>query len=147
MERSLGQRMVRTAGIFQGLVALPVLLVMGENVFEFLWYYYYPYSKIYYFMSVYAMYFLQSQLIFRRRAFFNSLLAATIIFVVLVQRHPIRSQALRLYLEIAKSTSATAVWLWLLFDSIFGPERSYYSTPPSRATRIVAAALSVIVLL
>jgi hypothetical protein len=51
MAPSLGQRTVRTAGIFQGLVALPVMLVMSESVFEHLFWYYY-YTRVYDFMSV-----------------------------------------------------------------------------------------------
>ena len=43
MAPSLGQRMVQTAGLFQALVAVPVMLVMGESVFEHLfWWYYNP---------------------------------------------------------------------------------------------------------
>lgn len=49
MAPSLGQRMVRAAGIFQGLVAFPVMLVMGESVFEHLFWYYY-YTRVYNFM-------------------------------------------------------------------------------------------------
>lgn len=50
MTTALAQRLVRTAGLFQGLVALPVMLVMGAGVFDQLFYYYYVY--LYRFMLV-----------------------------------------------------------------------------------------------
>lgn len=75
-------------------------------------------------------------------------MAAAIVFILLIQRQPIQSKVIRLYLEITKSSCATAVWLWLLMDSIFGPERGYYYNPPRpREPRIVSAVLSVFVLL
>jgi hypothetical protein len=74
-------------------------------------------------------------------------MSATIIFIIFIQRQPIQSAAIRLYLEIAKASCATAVWLWLLMDSIFGPTRGYYNNPRGRAPRIASAALSVFVLL
>jgi hypothetical protein len=49
MAPSLSQRMVRTAGLFQGLVAVPVMLILGEAVFEHLYWYYY-YIRVYDFM-------------------------------------------------------------------------------------------------
>jgi len=124
--------MVRTAGLFQGLVAVPVMLVMGESVFEHLFWWYY-YTRVYNFIL----------------AFFNALFAAGIVFIIFIQRQPIQSAAIRLYLELAKSACATAVWIWLLLDSIFGPQRGYYYNPPSRprAPKIISAALSVFVLL
>jgi hypothetical protein len=53
MAQSLGQKMVRTAGLFQGIVALPVVIVMGEAVFVHLSYYYYD-VRIYDFMLVHS---------------------------------------------------------------------------------------------
>lgn len=50
--RDLGQNMVRVAGIFQGLIALPLMLTMGNAVFWFLYATYYDWS-LYYFMYVY----------------------------------------------------------------------------------------------
>jgi hypothetical protein len=55
MALTLGQRMVRTAGLFQGLVAIPVMIVMGEAVFEQLFYYYY-YRRVYDFMLVHIIF-------------------------------------------------------------------------------------------
>jgi hypothetical protein len=49
--RSLGQNMVRVAGIFQGLIALPIMLTMGWCVFEYLFDTYYNWS-IYNFVYV-----------------------------------------------------------------------------------------------
>lgn len=49
MDRSLGQQMCRTAGIFQGITALPTMLLMGESAWEEL---YWPYMSIYRFMCV-----------------------------------------------------------------------------------------------
>jgi hypothetical protein len=75
-------------------------------------------------------------------------MAAAIVFIIFIQRQPIQSRTTRLCLEIAKSSCATGVWLWLLMDSIFGPARGYYYNPPHpRGPRIISAALSSVVLL
>lgn len=47
MTRSLGQQMARTAGIFQGLTALPAMTYLGWSCFEQI---FYPYLRIYDFM-------------------------------------------------------------------------------------------------
>lgn len=74
--------------------------------------------------------------------------AAGIIFTVFVQRNANMSKTITLYFEEAKSGLATGVWLWLLLDTIFGPEHHYwyyYNGP--RGPRITRAAISVILLL
>jgi hypothetical protein len=47
MTLSLGQQMARTAGIFQGITALPTMLIMGNCALEEL---FYPRVRVYYFM-------------------------------------------------------------------------------------------------
>lgn len=133
MTFSLSQRIVRTAGLFQGLVALPTMLVMGEEVFEQLFYYYYSF-RVYYFIT----------------ATFNSLMAAGIIFILILQRgsNSTMSKSLTLGFEAAKSALATAVWIWLMMDSIFGPKRRYSYQPDVRRTpRIIRSAISIVCLL
>ena len=50
MTYTLGQRIVRTAGLFQGLVALPIMAIMGWEAFMFI--FWYSNSSIYYFVKV-----------------------------------------------------------------------------------------------
>ncbi|KAH6719707.1 hypothetical protein BKA61DRAFT_470762 [Leptodontidium sp. MPI-SDFR-AT-0119] len=118
--------MARSIGLFQGLVALPALFILGEwaliSLFE-------TNIPIYDFIT----------------STFNSIFAAGILFVLVVQHNITPSPAIILYFEVAKSGLATAVWLWLLLDSIFGPNRSYQRPP--RGPRIARAGISVIVLL
>lgn len=52
MSPSLGQQMARTAGIFQGITALPVMFYMGETALNQL---YYPYIRFYWFMYVHKL--------------------------------------------------------------------------------------------
>ncbi|PQE26480.1 hypothetical protein CJF30_00001226 [Rutstroemia sp. NJR-2017a BBW] len=85
--RSLGQNMVRVAGIFQGLIALPIMLCMGWSVFEYLKY------------------------------LFNALFAAAILFILIVQRwgpQAAITKSANVWFEIVKSGAATAIWIWLV---------------------------------
>lgn len=78
----------------------------------------------------------------------TSLFAASIFFIVLVQRKVDDRVGRRLTLrfEIAKSGFATALWVWLMMDAVFGPEDHYGNWEP-RQSRVVAAGFSVILLL
>ena len=74
-------------------------------------------------------------------------MAAGVLFVILVQRHPKNTKTSTYYLEIAKSSLSTALWLWLFLDSIFGPYDRYYSRPEEyRLRKIIQAALCFFVL-
>jgi hypothetical protein len=80
---------------------------------------------------------------------FQAIFAGGIVFIVLVQRQlPIGSLDPRkaFYFELAKSLFATAAWLWLLLDAIFGPQ-SHRGWQVDRGRRIAATGLSVILLL
>jgi hypothetical protein len=48
-------------------------------------------------------------------------MAAAIIFIVLVQLRTRNTAKLTYGFEFGKSCLATALWLWLVFDSAFGP--------------------------
>jgi hypothetical protein len=150
--------MTRTACIFQGVIALPAMLVMGGTALQSLFTLEMP---IYDFMSVPSItpssstsvsicscvHFNTKILIRRRLATFLGLFASGIIFLVWVQHNVETSRSATLYVEIVKSGLATAGWLWLLLDCIFGPDHYSYYDPPPRGPRIQRAAISVILLL
>ncbi|PVH69837.1 hypothetical protein DL98DRAFT_521971 [Cadophora sp. DSE1049] len=121
--------MARGVGLFQALVALPAMVILGEWALEALFYTNMP---IYDFIT----------------STFNSLFAAAIIFIVFVQLNTTTSPLITLHFEVAKSSLATALWLWLLLDSIFEPGQwnSPYQRPP-KGPRIARAGISVVVLL
>jgi hypothetical protein len=48
-------------------------------------------------------------------------------------------------LEIVKSAGATALWLWLVLDAFFFPQR--YNNADSRMRRITLSLVSVLILL
>jgi hypothetical protein len=78
----------------------------------------------------------------------NAILSGAIVFIVLIQqRLPAHqnSKPLTLRFEVAKSALATALWVWLMCDSAFGPqnEYDYYKRKP----RVVSASVASIVLL
>ncbi|KAK0129568.1 hypothetical protein ONS96_000133 [Cadophora gregata f. sp. sojae] len=129
MPRTVGQQMARGIGLFQALVALPAMVILGEWALEALFYTNMP---IYEFIT----------------STFNALFAAAIIFIVFVQLNTSTSPLITLYFEIAKSSLATALWLWLLLDAIFDPEQwnRPYQRPP-KGPRIARAGISVVVLL
>ncbi|CZS99903.1 uncharacterized protein RAG0_08173 [Rhynchosporium agropyri] len=127
MSRSLGQQMVRSIGLFQALVAIPALFILGEWAL---------YSLFTYNVLIYD--FIAS--------ICNTIFAAGILFIVLVQRKVDTTPLVTLYLELAKSGFATASWLWLLLDTAFGPNR-YSSEEPARGPRIARVIISIIVLL
>ena len=75
----------------------------------------------------------------------NAILAAGIVFIVLVQRKVPVDKNLTLAFEIAKSVLATTLWVWLMLDAAIGPQsiEDYYK----RDTRVGSAAVSSIALL
>ena len=75
----------------------------------------------------------------------TGLMGAAILFIILVERHPRNTKTSTYYLEIAKSGLATALWLWLLLDSIFGP-RYTYNPPRPRSRKIIEAVICFFVL-
>lgn len=150
MSASVGRQMARTTGLFQALVALPPMVVMGGIAMESL---FLPSIPIYDFMlvnliSVFSPSNEGCQLMPSSASTFNALFAAGIIFTVFVQRNVNMNKTITLYFEEAKSGLATGVWLWLLLDTIFGPTNHYwyyYNGP--RGPRIARAAISIILLL
>jgi hypothetical protein len=78
---------------------------------------------------------------------FISLFSSGIVFAVWIQRSVRMSRKVTLYFEIAKSTFATAIWLWLILDAAFGPGLRRYRGDYPRTPLVTRAAISVIVLL
>ncbi|KAK5741060.1 hypothetical protein LTR17_004210 [Elasticomyces elasticus] len=121
----LGQLFLRTVWIFQAIAAGPIFFCLGMlaifNMFN-------TFDTLYEFFT----------------HLITALLAAAIIFIVVVQRTlppDATSKTLTLRFEISKSILATALWLWLLFDAIFGPRNhSGYYMP--RSQRIAVAGIS-----
>ncbi|KAK3936195.1 hypothetical protein QBC46DRAFT_296733 [Diplogelasinospora grovesii] len=76
---------------------------------------------------------------------FTAILEAGIIFVVLVQRRlPEAGPQLTFHLEVVKSSLATALWIWLMADAIWGPVHHWYYI--DRRPGIPASAISSILL-
>lgn len=134
MVYSLDQRMLRTATLFQAFVAVPTMLVMSGYVFVLV--VFVPgHFRIYLFIT----------------AIVNALMAAGILFAVVVQRKAdaLISKRTTFIVEAVKSGLATAIWLWLVLDSMFGPWADYGSQhpPADRGTKIMTSLISVLVLM
>ncbi|KAN0115150.1 hypothetical protein V8E51_004694 [Hyaloscypha variabilis] len=127
MAFTLPEQMVRTVGIFQGLLALPVLLFTAAVALQALAY---AYDYVYEFTA----------------SMFLCLFASGIIFGVWIQRSVRMSRKVTLYFELAKSGFATAIWLWLILDAAFGPGIHRYRGNGPRKPMVLRAAISVIVL-
>ncbi|KAF7943131.1 hypothetical protein EAE96_011073 [Botrytis aclada] len=124
---SLGQNMAHTVGVFQALIAFPVMIHAG--VFTFWCLTLDAHFTIYEFVN----------------ALSNAFFSASILFIIITQRGGNSrdiSKEFMVWLEVAKSGFASAVWLWLLFDSIFGPVHNSYNQPQSRTPRIAQAIIS-----
>jgi hypothetical protein len=83
---------------------------------------------------------------------FQALMSGGILFIIMTQRYAteVLTKKINLYFEIVKSALATAIWLWFMADSIWGPQRHYYYNPPpdrSRGPKIIRSAISVVCLL
>jgi hypothetical protein len=76
---------------------------------------------------------------------FNCLMSAIILFVIIMQRQGAISKRLTLIMEVVKSSCATAVWIWLVLDSAFGPHNGYGDTP--KGPRIIRSIISCVTLL
>ena len=154
MAFTLPQQMVRTVGVFQGLLALPILLFTAVLALEILAYsstnFVYEFWSV--FLSILASYMSRNLLFtssdyFHSASMFISLFAAGIIFAVWIQRTVQTSRKVTLYFEGAKSAFATAIWLWLILDAAFGPGINRYRGQRPRKPMVLRAAISVIVLL
>ncbi|KAK5683762.1 hypothetical protein LTR17_027229 [Elasticomyces elasticus] len=121
----LGRLFLRTVWIFQAIAAGPIFFCLGMLAI---------FNMFHTFNTLYEFF---THLI-------TAFLAAGIIFIVVVQRTlPPAETAknLTLRFEVSKSILATALWLWLMFDAIFGPrDHSGYYMP--RSQRITVAAIS-----
>ncbi|KAF7899380.1 uncharacterized protein EAF01_008593 [Botrytis porri] len=119
--------MAHTIGVFQALIAFPVMIHAG--VFTFWCLTLDANFTIYEFVN----------------ALSNAFFSASILFIIITQRGGNSgdiSKEFMVWLEMAKSGFASAVWLWLLVDSIFGPVHNFYNQPPSRTPRIAQAIIS-----
>ena len=127
--QSLTQAFLTTIWIFQLIAAGPIFVWLGLAVIFNL---FYTFDRAYDFITHLC----------------TSLLAAGILFIVLVQRKLGDSSSLPLTLkfEMAKSVCATALWVWLMLDAIFGPE-DHYGYRQGRRTRITASAISCVLVL
>jgi hypothetical protein len=75
----------------------------------------------------------------------TTLIAGVILFSALVEANPHNESLSILVLEIVKSAGATALWLWLVLDAFFFPQR--YNNADSRMRRITLSLVSVLILL
>ncbi|KAL1797346.1 hypothetical protein ACET3X_003952 [Alternaria dauci] len=103
--RPLGQQTLRGFGIFQAIVSIPTMVILGFFAWEQM---IFPYQEDFYFFFAPSM---------------TALMAAGIVFIVYVQRKAIATPYQVLLFEAAKSVLATGLWLWLILDSAFGPWR------------------------
>ncbi|KAK0730748.1 hypothetical protein B0H67DRAFT_639210 [Lasiosphaeris hirsuta] len=123
MSDEIGHVFLTRFWIFQGLLAAPTFFIFGIFIFASLWD---SYNGVYDFVC----------------QFFNCLLAGSILFIILVQRSlPTASKKLTYRFELAKSVLATAMWLWLMLDSIFY-KRRYYNPDLYYYRRIIISAIS-----
>lgn len=140
-ESALGHILLRTAWTFQAIAAFPTFFILGflaaVNLFN-------TFESLYEFVTY----------------FITSILAGAIMFLVLVQRSLLSRRQKRdlvasrsanraenlqtLQFEIAKAVLATALWVWLFCDALFGPQSHYDNT---RNIRIRVAAIAVFLLL
>lgn len=125
---TIGHVFLARIWLFQAVVAAPTFVVLGMLAIVNL---YNTYDTIYDFVTHLC----------------TAILAAAIIFVVLVQKQlPGAGKALTFRFEVAKSALATALWLWLMGDAIWGPI-SHGGYRRDRTMRIVSSAISSILLL
>lgn len=74
-----------------------------------------------------------------------SIVAASIVVAAWVQHYVVLSRKVILYFETAKSTFATAIWLWLILDAAFRGNEGYH--PPPRKELVIKNAICGIILL
>ncbi len=93
---ALGGVFLSRVWLFQAIVSTPTFVLSG---FSALFNLYASYSSIYDFVIY----------------FFTAIMAAGIIFIVLVQRQFLAAgKRLTFWLEVAKSLLATGLWIWLM---------------------------------
>lgn len=131
-DQSLSRAILTTVWIFQLVVAGPIFIWLGLLALLNL---YYTFDRVYDFVAHLCTF----------------LLAAGIFFIVLVQRKladdaVAKRLQLTIRFEVAKAVLATALWVWLIMDAIFGPE-DRYGYYGMRGARIVASAISAVLLL
>jgi hypothetical protein len=126
LPRSFGEELLRALWIFQAIAVLPIFLILGFfAVGEMIQ----TYQRTYFFVADFTC----------------TIFSAGILYTVYLQRNLSNAtKLLTLRFEILKSVLATALWLWLLFDALFGPWNSRY---PGRGSRTNVAAISVVLLL
>ncbi|KAF2789883.1 hypothetical protein K505DRAFT_365216 [Melanomma pulvis-pyrius CBS 109.77] len=101
--RPLDEQILRTAGLFQALAAFPIAFFLGSCAWFAL---FDTYSQGYFY------YFFADSM--------TALMAAGIIFVVIVQRKVVATKLLTLQFEAGKTVLATGLWVWLMLDSALG---------------------------
>lgn len=122
--------MLRTASIFQAIAAICTALIQGSWLVDL-------------FYRQWANYSLYDCL----TAACTTLLAIAILFSILVSRNSHNTPFSIMCFECVKTVSATALWLWLLLDSMFGPNRWKPNKPEDREKRVTLSAVSVLLLL
>ncbi|KAK3330452.1 hypothetical protein B0H66DRAFT_62793 [Apodospora peruviana] len=127
----LGRIFLTRAWIFQAIIASPAMIIYGGVAF------FAVFDGSYYTIYDFVMYLCES------------ILAAGIIFIVLIQRQlkpaSLRSESgkrLTVYFEAAKALLATALWLWALIDAVLTRDNYYHRSE----RRIAAAGIAFIVL-
>ncbi|KAH8882336.1 hypothetical protein GQ53DRAFT_753800 [Thozetella sp. PMI_491] len=126
-DQPLGRVLLTRTWLFQAIVAGPTFVVLGLSAFSSL---YSNYSSSYDFIMHLS----------------TAIMAMGIIFIVLVQQQvPRAGKSVTSNLEAIKAGLATAMWIWLIADAIWGP-KSPYGSPKTRENRIVASSFAVILL-
>ncbi|KAK5153491.1 hypothetical protein LTS14_007662 [Recurvomyces mirabilis] len=126
-DQSTASLCLRTIWLFQAIVASPIFVILGIQAIINM---FHTYTTLYEFITHLC----------------TSLLAGTIIFLVLVQRKMPASKTTTmqtLNFEAGKALCAELLWLWLLLDAIFGPE-SHYGYYDGRGRRIAVAVITVV---
>jgi hypothetical protein len=81
-----------------------------------------------------------------RKEVFITFIGAGVLWTVLVLRYAPTTTRTVFRFELIKSGLATAFWVWLLLDRIFGPLPGYSNSPP-RNQQIAKASISVVALM
>lgn len=126
--------MMRTAWLFQAIMAGPAFVFLGYNAWWMIYHNYYTAYIIYPPLRVLSL----------------ALIASIITYIVIVQwNYPEPHARVTARFELAKGLLATVAWLWMLLDVIFYiPELEWYDPYLRfRRVRIVLSAVSVVILL
>ncbi|KAF2269378.1 hypothetical protein CC78DRAFT_564671 [Lojkania enalia] len=102
-QKSLAEQLTSWAIILQAILAVPVSIIMG----------FWAFIALVFGVDIdYYVFFAM---------LFSSLMSAAILFLVIIQRSTTCTIHRTFKFEMAKSGLATALWVWLFLDSIFGP--------------------------